>query len=66
VRAARWRICMAWGTDVPRVIAGKLARRGGTTFARTASWLEAETARVNEQVVGGEAETPRARRRLVV
>jgi hypothetical protein len=28
--------------------------------------LEAETARANEQVVRGETETPRARRRLVV
>jgi hypothetical protein len=31
-----------------------------------ASWSETETARANKQVVGGEAETPRAGRRLVV
>jgi hypothetical protein len=32
----------------------------------TASWSETETARANKQVVGGEAETPRASRRLLV
>jgi hypothetical protein len=30
------------------------------------SWSETESARANEQVVRGETETPRARRRLVV
>jgi hypothetical protein len=53
-------------------------RRGGATFVWVMSWSEMETARANEQVVGGEAEvlmrggdssceaeTPRARRRLV-
>jgi hypothetical protein len=30
-----------------------------------ASWSETETARANKQVVGGEAETPRAGRRLL-
>jgi hypothetical protein len=30
------------------------------------SWSEAETAHANEQVVGGEAETPRARQRILM
>jgi hypothetical protein len=41
-------------------------RRGAATFAWTASWSEMETTRVNEQVAGGEAETCRARWRLLV
>jgi hypothetical protein len=31
-------------------------RRGGATFVWVMSWSEMETARANEQVVGGEAE----------
>jgi hypothetical protein len=59
----------------PRVVAGELVHRGGATFVWAVSWSETETTRVNEQVVGGEAEvlvrggdlsceaeTPRARR----
>jgi hypothetical protein len=52
----------AWSVELAR----KLVRRGGATFAQTVSWSEAETARANKQVVGGEAETCRARQSLVV
>jgi hypothetical protein len=40
-------------------------RRGGTTFAWNVSWSETETARANGQIVGGGAETCRARRNLL-
>jgi hypothetical protein len=57
---------MAWGTGVLRVIAGKLVRRGGATSTWFVSWSEMETARANEQVVGGAVETPHARCRFLV
>jgi hypothetical protein len=49
----------------PTCRSGGVRASGWCHVAWTESWSETETARANERVVGGEAETCRARRRLV-